>query len=84
MKIHFSITKGKRVYQLIEKPSDFNNNVEAKKQLNRQLEEKEIHGYIEIPQNVFERLRVNYYAKNITNFELQSAFRSSHFPNRHQ
>ena len=68
--------KGKRVYQLIEKPSDFNDNVEAKKQLNRQLEEKEIHGYIEIPQNVFERLRVNYYAKNITNFELQRAFRS--------
>ncbi len=67
--------KGKRVYQLIEKPSDFNDNVEAKKQLNRQLEEKEIHGYIEIPQNVFERLRVNYYAKNITNFELQSTFR---------
>ncbi len=68
--------KGKRVYHLIEKPSDFNDNVEAKKQLNRQLEEKEIHGYIEIPQNVFERLRVNYYAKNITNFELQRAFRS--------
>jgi ABC-2 type transport system permease protein len=68
--------KGKRVYQLIEKPSDFNDNVEAKKQLNRQLEEKEIHGYIEIPQDVFERLRVNYYAKNITNFELQRAFRS--------
>ena len=68
--------KEKRVYQLIEKPSDFNDNVEAKKQLNRQLEEKEIHGYIEIPQNVFERLRVNYYAKNITNFELQRAFRS--------
>ena len=67
--------KGKRVYQLVEKPSDFNDNVEAKKQLNRQLEEKEIHGYIEIPQNVFERLRVNYYAKNITNFELQSTFR---------
>ena len=68
--------KGKRVYRLIEKASDFNDNVEAKKQLNRQLEEKEIHGYIEIPQNVFERLRVNYYAKNITNFELQRAFRS--------
>ena len=68
--------KAKRVYQLIEKPSDFNDNVEAKKQLNRQLEEKEIHGYIEIPQNVFEHLRVNYYAKNITNFELQRAFRS--------
>lgn len=68
--------KGKRVYQLIEKPSDFNDNVEAKKQLNQQLEEKEIHGYIEIPQNVFERLQVNYYAKNITNFELQRAFRS--------
>ena len=28
--------KGKRVYQLIEKPSDFNGNVEAKKQLNQQ------------------------------------------------
>lgn len=66
--------KEKRVYQLIEKPSDFNDNVEAKKQLNRQLEEKEIHGYIEIPQNVFERLEVNYYAKNITNFEEQIAF----------
>ena len=68
--------KGKRVYRLIEKASDFNNNVEAKKQLNQQLEEKEIHGYIEIPQDVFERLRVNYYAKNITNFELQRAFRN--------
>ena len=67
--------KGKRVYQLIEKPSDFNDNVEAKKQLNQQVEEKEIHGYIEIPQDVFEHLRVNYYAKNITNFELQRAFR---------
>ena len=67
--------KGKRVYRLIEKASDFNDNVEAKKQLNRQLEAKEIHGYIEIPQDVFERLRVNYYAKNITNFELQSTFR---------
>ena len=67
--------KGKRVYQLIEKPSDFNDNVEAKKQLNQQLEAKEIQGYIEIPQDVFERLQVNYYAKNITNFEVQSAFR---------
>ncbi len=66
--------KGKRVYQLVEKSSDFNGNVEAKKQLNQQLEAKEIHGYIEIPKNVFERLRVNYYAKNITNFEIQSAF----------
>ena len=67
--------KGKRVYRLIENPSDLNGNVEAKKQLNQQLEAKDIHGYIEIPQDVFERLRVNYYAKNITNFELQSAFR---------
>ena len=66
--------KGKRVYQLIENPSDFNGNVEAKKQLNQQLEAKEIHGYIEIPQDVFERLQVSYYAKNITNFELQRAF----------
>ena len=67
--------KGKRVYQLIEKPSDFNGNVEVKKQLNQQVEAKEIRGYIEIPQDVFERLQVNYYAKNITNFEEQSAFR---------
>ena len=67
--------KGKRVYQLIEKPSDLNGNVETKKQLNQQLETKEIHGYIELPQDVFERLQVNYYAKNITNFEEQSAFR---------
>ena len=67
--------KGKQVYQLVEKPSDFNGNVEAKKQLNQQVETKEIQGYIEIPQDVFERLQVNYYAKNITNFEVQSAFR---------
>ena len=67
--------KGERVYQLIEKPSDFNGNIEAKKQLNVQLEAKEIHGYIEIPEDVFERLEVNYYAKNITNFEVQGAFR---------
>ena len=67
--------KGKRVYQLIESPSDFNGNVEAKKQLNQQVEAKEVHGYIEIPQDVFERLQVNYYAKNITNFEEQRAFR---------
>ena len=67
--------KGKRVYQLIESPSDFNGNVEAKKQLNQQVETKEIRGYIEIPQDVFERLQVNYYAKNITNFEEQRAFR---------
>ena len=67
--------KGKQVYQLIEKPSDFNDNVEAKKELNQQLEAKEIRGYIEIPQDVFERLQVNYYAKNITNFEEQSTFR---------
>ena len=66
--------KGKRVYQLIENPSDFNGNVEAKKQLNQQLEAKEVHGYIEIPQDVFERLQVSYYAKNIANFELQRAF----------
>ena len=66
--------KGKRVYRLIEKPSDFNGNTETKEQLNQQLEAKEIHGYIEIPQDVFERLQVNYYAKNITNFEVQSAF----------
>ncbi len=66
--------KGKRVYRLIEKPSDFNGNAEAKKQLNQQLEAKEIHGYIEIPQDVFERRQVNYYAKNITNFEIQGAF----------
>ena len=66
--------KGKRVYQLIEKPSDFNGNVETKSQLNQQVEAKEIHGYIEIPKDVFERLKVNYYAKNITNFELQGAF----------
>ena len=66
--------KGKRVYQLIENPSDFNGNVGAKKQLNQQLEAKDIHGYIEIPQDVFERLQVNYYAKNITNFEVQGAF----------
>ena len=67
--------KGKRVYQLTEKSSDFNGNVEGKKQLNQQVEAKEIRGYIEIPQDVFERLQVNYYAKNITNFEEQSAFR---------
>ncbi len=67
--------KGKRVYRLIEKPSDFNGNIEAKEQLNQQLEAKEIHGYIEIPQNIFEELEVNYYAKNITNFEVQRAFR---------
>ena len=67
--------KGKRVYQLSEKVSDFNGNVETKQQLNRQLETKEIHGYIEIPQDVFESLQVNYYAKNITNFEEQRAFR---------
>ena len=66
--------KGKRVYQLIEKPSDFNGNAEAKKQLNQQVEAKEIRGYIEISQDVFERLQVNYYAKNITNFEEQIAF----------
>ena len=66
--------KGKRVYQLIEKPSDFNGNVETKSQLNQQVEAKEIQGYIEIPQDVFERLKVNYYAKNITKFELQGAF----------
>ena len=35
---------------------------------------KAIHGYIEIPQDVFERFQVNYYAKNITNFEVQGAF----------
>ena len=67
--------KGKRVYQVVEKPSDFNGNIEAKKQLNQQLEAKEIRGYIEIPKDVFERLQVNYYAKNITNFEVQGAFR---------
>ena len=66
--------KGKRVYRLLEEPSDFNGNIEAKEQLNQQLEAKEIHGYIEIPQDVFERLQVNYYAKNITNFEVQRAF----------
>ena len=66
--------KGKRVYRLIEKPSDFNGNVDAKKQLNQQLEAKDIHGYIEIPQDVFERRQVNYYAKNVTNFEIQGAF----------
>ena len=66
--------KGERVYQLIEKPSDFSGNIAAKKQLNQQIEAKEIHGYIEIPQDVFERLQVSYYAKNITNFEEQIAF----------
>ena len=67
--------KGKRVYQLVEKPSDFNGNAEAKRELNQQVEAKEIRGYIEIPQDVYERLEVNYYAKNITNFEEQIAFR---------
>ena len=67
--------KGKRVYQLVERSSDFNGNAETKQQLNQQVEAKEIHGYIEIPQDVFERLQVNYYAKNITNFEEQIAFR---------
>ena len=67
--------KGKRVYQLVEKSSDFNGNAEAKKQLNQQVEAKEIRGYIEIPQNVYERLQVNYYAKNITNFEEQIALK---------
>ena len=66
---------GKRVYQLIEKSSDFSGNVDTKKQLNQQLETKEIHGYIEIPRDVFDNLQVNYYAKNITNFEEQRAFR---------
>ena len=55
--------KGKRVYQLVEKPSDFNGNAEAKRELNQQVEAKEIRGYIEIPQDVYERLEVNYYAK---------------------
>ncbi|RKU13328.1 hypothetical protein C6502_02890 [Candidatus Poribacteria bacterium] len=67
--------EGKRVYQLIEKSSDFSGNVDTKQQLNQQLETKEIHGYIEIPQDVFDSLQVNYYAKNITNFEEQRAFR---------
>lgn len=66
--------KGKRVYQLVEKRSDFSGNVTAKEELNQQLEAKEIHGYIEIPQDVFEHLEVNYYAKNVTNFEVQRAF----------
>ncbi len=66
---------GRRVYQLIEHPSDFNGNLEIKNQLNQQLEAKEIQGYIEIPADVFERLQVSYYAKNLTNFETQRAFR---------
>ena len=67
--------EGERVYRLIEKSSDFSGNVDTKKQLNQQLETKEIRGYIEIPQDVFDSLQVNYYAKNITNFEEQRAFR---------
>ena len=67
--------EGERVYQLIEKSSDFSGNVDTKKQLNQQLETKEIRGYIEIPQDVYDSLQVNYYAKNITNFEEQRAFR---------
>ena len=68
--------KGKPVYQLTQRESDFKGNLEAKKQLNRQLESKKIQGYIEIPEDVFENRRVNYYAKSITDFERQRAFRN--------
>ena len=67
--------KGKLVYQLIEKASDFNGNLAEKKQLNQQLEKKEIHGYFEIPQDVFESRQVKYYAKSTTDFDLQGAFK---------
>lgn len=68
--------KGKLVYRFIEKASDFNGNSAAKQQLNQQLEKKEIQGYFEIPQDVFESCQVKYYAKSTTDFDLQGTFKS--------
>ena len=71
----FFVHKDKLVYELIEEPSDFKGNPALKKQLNQKLESKAIHGYMEIPKDVFERLRVNYYGKRSTEFELYGAFK---------
>ena len=65
----------KRVYRLVERKSNFNGNLEAKKELNRQLQNREIEAYLEIPKDVLEHGQVGYYAKTTTNFDQMNTFK---------
>lgn len=65
----------KRGYRLVERESNFNGNLEAKKQLNRQLQNRDIEAYLEIPKDVLERGQVGYYAKTTANFDQLNTFK---------
>lgn len=64
-----------RGYRLVERESNFNGNLEAKKELNQQLQNREIEAYLEIPKDVLEHGQVEYYAKTTTNFDQLNTFK---------
>ena len=65
--------KGELRYQLTPHTSEPIG--EAKSELRQQVATGEIYAYLAIPKNVFQDGKVRYYAKTITNFDVQGALR---------
>ncbi len=65
--------KGELRYQLTRHTSDPID--EAKSELRQQVATGEVYAYLAIPKNVFQDGKVRYYAKTITNFDVQGALR---------
>ncbi len=65
--------KGELRYQLTRHISDPTG--DAKSELRKQVATGEIYAYLAIPKNVFQDGKVRYYAKTITNFDVQGALR---------
>ena len=65
--------KGELRYQLTLHTSDAID--EAKSELRQQVATGEVYAYLAIPKNVFQDGKVRYYAKTITNFDVQAALR---------
>lgn len=65
--------KGELRYQLTRYTSDSID--EAESELRQQVATGEVYAYLAIPKNAFQDGRVRYYAKTITNFDVQGALR---------
>ncbi len=62
--------KGKLVYQLIEEPEA---TAESEDRLRERVNTKQLYAYLVIPKDVFENAEVRFYARTVTNFEMQRA-----------
>ena len=65
--------KGELRYQLTPHTSDPID--EAKSELRQQVATGDVYAYLAIPKDVFQNGKVQYYAKTITNFDVQGALR---------